>query len=156
MPIYLFDVNILIALLDPMHVHHNQAHNWFASKNFAAPKKNANSNTWATCAITESGVIRILSSPAYKELLLSPHGAAAILKRFLDSQANHIYWEKHPSLLNQDVFNLIGCQGYKQITDILLLGVCKFNAGVLATFDSSIPLRCVNDAEAGILLERIT
>jgi predicted nucleic acid-binding protein len=26
---YLLDVNLLLALTDPMHLHHNAAHRWF-------------------------------------------------------------------------------------------------------------------------------
>jgi hypothetical protein len=28
--VYLLDVNLLLALSDPMHVHHEIAHRWFA------------------------------------------------------------------------------------------------------------------------------
>ena len=29
---YLLDVNVLIALIDPAHVRHDQAHEWFAAE----------------------------------------------------------------------------------------------------------------------------
>ena len=49
---YLLDVNVLLALCDPMHVHHEAAHRWFAEKG---------SQAWATCPITENGFVRIAS-----------------------------------------------------------------------------------------------
>ena len=52
----LLDVNVLIALMDPRHVHHEQAHSWFAG---SAP------SAWATCPITENAVLRILGHPRY-------------------------------------------------------------------------------------------
>jgi predicted nucleic acid-binding protein len=53
---YLLDVNVLIALFDPSHVHHDAAHGWFS---------NSRSKGWATCPLTENAVVRILSSPSY-------------------------------------------------------------------------------------------
>ena len=47
---FLLDVNVLIALIDPGHVAHDNAHEWFAAMGHTA---------WATCPITENGVIRI-------------------------------------------------------------------------------------------------
>ena len=54
--IALLDVNVLIALLDPQHVHHNAAHHWFSSQ---VPIG------WATCPLTQNGVLRILGNPRY-------------------------------------------------------------------------------------------
>lgn len=46
----LLDVNVLVALLVPEHQHHDAAIEWFAAE--------ANQG-WATCAVTELGVIRV-------------------------------------------------------------------------------------------------
>ena len=32
MTVFLLDVNMLIALIDPAHVHHDLVHSWFARK----------------------------------------------------------------------------------------------------------------------------
>jgi predicted nucleic acid-binding protein len=45
----LLDVNVLVALLVPEHQHHNSAIVWFSKGN----------QGWATCAVTELGVIRV-------------------------------------------------------------------------------------------------
>ncbi|MEP7352122.1 MAG: VapC toxin family PIN domain ribonuclease, partial [Acidobacteriota bacterium] len=50
MSVALLDVNVLIALLWPDHVHRTPAREWFL------PNRHAG---WATCAITESGFVRI-------------------------------------------------------------------------------------------------
>jgi uncharacterized protein len=55
---YLLDVNLLLALTDPMHVHHEQAHRWFASKGDLS---------WATCPLTENGFVRVASHPSYPQ-----------------------------------------------------------------------------------------
>jgi predicted nucleic acid-binding protein len=56
---FLLDVNVLIALIDPGHVAHDDAHQWFSSRGAA---------DWATCPITENGVIRIVGHPRYPQL----------------------------------------------------------------------------------------
>src|SRR5713226_6496670 len=50
--IALLDVNVLVALFDPAHVHHEAAHAWFGANR---------KNRWATCALTENGFVRVLS-----------------------------------------------------------------------------------------------
>src|SRR6185503_2205055 len=45
----LLDVNLLVALFDPEHVHHHIAHDWFSE--YGDP--------WATCPLTENGALRV-------------------------------------------------------------------------------------------------
>ena len=52
----LLDVNVLVALFDPSHVHHTAAHDWFADRG---------EEGWATCPITENGLLRIVGHPKY-------------------------------------------------------------------------------------------
>ncbi|HWJ56793.1 MAG TPA: hypothetical protein VNR90_11235, partial [Vicinamibacterales bacterium] len=52
--IALLDVNLLVALFDPDHVHHDISHDWFAEQRGVG---------WATCPLTENGLVRVLSSP---------------------------------------------------------------------------------------------
>ena len=72
----LLDVNVLVALVDADHVHHELAHDWFADRG---------SQSWATCPVTENGFVRVLTNPAYQGGELRPdasrpgHGLA--LKR---------------------------------------------------------------------------
>lgn len=60
---YLLDVNVLIALLDPAHIQHDTAHAWFAEEGHTA---------WATCPLTENGVLRIIGHPRYPNSPGSP------------------------------------------------------------------------------------
>ena len=53
---YLLDVNVLIALVDSAHVRHDAANDWFDREGGSA---------WATCPITENGLVRIPSHPKY-------------------------------------------------------------------------------------------
>jgi predicted nucleic acid-binding protein len=52
----LLDVNVLIALLDAEHVHHDAARDWM--------RENIR-HGWATCPITQNGCLRIMAQPGY-------------------------------------------------------------------------------------------
>jgi hypothetical protein len=68
---YLLDINVLIALSDPAHVHHEAAHRWFSA---------VGSASWATCPITENGFVRVISSPSYQSIAATPAQAALRLQ----------------------------------------------------------------------------
>ena len=51
----LLDVNVLIALAWPNHVHHAAARAWF---------KERQEDGWATCPLTEAGFVRVSCNPA--------------------------------------------------------------------------------------------
>jgi uncharacterized protein len=67
---FLLDVNVLIALIDPTHVGHDAAHAWFAATGAAS---------WATCPVTENGVLRIVGHLKYPNSAGSPAAVAPIL-----------------------------------------------------------------------------
>jgi predicted nucleic acid-binding protein len=47
------DVNVLVALTNPAHVFHREAHRWLSGV-----------NRFATTPVTESGLVRMLLNPA--------------------------------------------------------------------------------------------
>jgi toxin-antitoxin system PIN domain toxin len=136
----LLDVNVLVALFDPNHVHHDVAHDWFADQREAG---------WATCPLTENGLVRVLAHPAYGAGLR----AAAVVEtlgRFKASGFHH-FWNDSLSLTDTAVFNATWLAGSRQVTDIYLLGLAARKRGCLATFDRSIPIRAVVGASADVL-----
>ena len=139
--IALLDVNVLVALFDPDHVHHDAAHDWFAQEGRAG---------WATCPLTEAGFIRVLSNPAYAGTVTRAVDVAGRLRRFCGS-SGHEFWPGDVSLLDGSVFDLSQIAGYRQLTDVYLLGLAKARGGRLVTFDRSILLRSVKGATAGSL-----
>ena len=136
----LLDVNVLVALFNPDHVHHEVAHDWFADNR---------ARGWATCAITENGFVRILAKAGARASLRS----VEILSRLRSFCAtdDHVFWADAVSLTNSAVFNLSFVQGHRQVTDIYLLGLAKFMSGCLITFDRAIPLRSVVGATAATI-----
>ena len=134
----LFDVNVLVALFDPDHVHHDVAHDWFADRGRSG---------WATCPFTEAGFVRVLSNPAYGGGAIRATDLVGRLRRFCRS-GGHVFWPDGVSLLDESVFDVSQLAGHRQLTDIYLLGVAHTCGGYLATFDRGIPFRAVKGATA--------
>jgi toxin-antitoxin system PIN domain toxin len=137
----LLDVNVLVALFDPDHVHHELAHDWFADNNV---------HGWATCPVTQNGLIRVLSNPRYGSPASTLRGVRQAVKRFL-SHKHHEFWPDDMSLCDDAAFDVGGMLGHRQITDVYLLGLATKRNGHLVTFDRSIPLRAVVGASARTL-----
>jgi uncharacterized protein len=135
----LLDVNVLVALFDAAHVHHEAAHDWFADNR---------TNGWATCAITENGFLRVLTNPQSGVTERAPVILESL--RTFCASGHHVFWPDDLSL-RDDVFDLSIAQGHRQLTDIYLLGLAAKMGGVLATFDRSIPLKAVRGARADAL-----
>lgn len=138
----LLDVNVLVALFDGDHVHHDAAHDWFSQ---------ARRHRFATTAITENGAIRILSNPAYHPAALTASSVRTQLQRFC-KLAGHVFWPGAVSLLDEGALTPHAAVTHRQLTDVYLLALAVHHDGCLATFDSSIPLSIVKGATSKHLL----
>ena len=136
MSVSLLDVNVLIALFDPSHVHHERAHRWFAR---------SRKHGWATCPLTSNGCVRILSNPAYPTITVTTGEVIARLRSFCSSP-HHEFWSDSISLLDERLFRSQLFPGHQAVTDIYLLALAVRHHGRLATFDGAIPWRPVTDA----------
>jgi uncharacterized protein len=134
----LLDVNVLLALFDPEHVHHAIAHDYFEEQRDAG---------WATCPVTENGFIRVVTNPATGFV---GERTDAIVERLLKvrQSGRYRFWSDDISLCDTRLFNAGAIRGHRQLTDIFLLGLAARNEGALATFDRSIPLAAVVGATA--------
>jgi toxin-antitoxin system PIN domain toxin len=129
----LLDVNVLVALHDPAHPNHEDAHRWFGRNR---------KRGWATSPVTVNGCVRVLSNPAYPTVAAAPAEAASRL-RVLCADPSHEFWSDSVSLLDDSLFRLQAITGHQQITDLYLLGLAVRHGGRLATFDRSIPFKAV-------------
>jgi uncharacterized protein len=136
----LLDVDVLVALFDPDRPHHEPAHVWFAANR---------DGRWATCPITENGVVRILSNAAYADPPLMPSEARDRLGTFCES-GGHVFIPDDASIRQRSLLGLRGAS-HRQLTDVYLLGLARRHGGRLATFDRGIPLRSVAGANPGDL-----
>ena len=135
----LLDVNVLVALFDPDHVHHDLAHDWFAEQR---------SHGWATCPITENGLVRVLSNPAYGATIEQPAQVVRRLAAFCRS-GGHEFWEDSLSLRDAAIFAVTLPVTSRHLTDAYLLGLARVHNGLLATFDRAIPVDAVVGARRG-------
>ncbi len=137
--IFLLDVNVLIALIDPVHIDHNRAHNWFSV---------SASHSWATCPLTENGVLRILSGSRYP----SPRPPAAIAESMLQLQRipGHIFWPDDISLLDIGRIDITRLVTTAQVTDSYLLALAIAHNGKFATFDRRLLTSAVHNGAQGL------
>jgi len=136
----LLDANLLIALFDQDHSHHELAHDWFADNR---------NRGWATCPITENALLRVLGNPRYMPASERVSSLANRLKVLCNS-SDHVSWPASISLRDTSLFDLSAAT-FRQLTDIYLAGLAHVNGGVLATFDRTIPARAVIGASPELL-----
>jgi toxin-antitoxin system PIN domain toxin len=142
MSLYLLDVNLLLALCDPHHVHHESAHQWFETRG---------QQGWATCPITENGFARVAAQPAYPS---SPGGPAVVrdlLTRFC-AHPHHHFWPDDISWRDEKIFQPTTAMTPGQLTDIYLLGLAVHHGGKLATLDRRVPVSMVKHGAAALEL----
>ena len=136
----LLDVNVLIALLDSGHLMHRAATSWLEREI---------GNGWASCPITENGVIRIMSQPAYPNSRTPIQVADRLAEAC--SSPDHVFWPEDISLLSNGVLNWGRILGHRQVTDAYLLAVATRHKGRFVTFDQRISVDTVISAEVGNL-----
>lgn len=131
---WLLDVNVLLALVDPLHSQHARAHAWFALA----------SGQWASCVLTQNGALRILAHRSYTNPVASPAEAAQVLGQMC-AMPSHQFWPCDLSLLDDPIVVPARLLSHAQITDTYLLALAVRHGGKLATFDK----RLVADAVRG-------
>ncbi|MEQ1604663.1 MAG: TA system VapC family ribonuclease toxin [Pyrinomonadaceae bacterium] len=140
---YLLDVNILVALIDPDHVHSDIAHGWWVA---------ANHDQFATCPLTENGAVRILSNPNYSSTVkFTAQQVIEKLGEFADLY-DHEFWPDDVSLRDGNVFMADKIYGSRQITDIYLLALAVKAGGCFITFDSGITTSAVVNVNSNSLV----
>lgn len=128
---YLLDVNLLLALSDPMHVFHDAAHRWFAANG---------SRAWATCPITENAFVRIASHPRYPNRPGDAGAVLALLRQFCAAEG-HQFWTEDVSI--RDLVRPEAVITHTQVTDLYLLGLAVHKGGKLATLDQHLPVTVI-------------
>jgi toxin-antitoxin system PIN domain toxin len=125
MSVALLDINILLALAWPTHVHHAAARRWFAANRGAG---------WATCPQTEWAFLRLSIQPAVVKAGITFADAFTSLAASLSTPEHH-FWpldysvtEILPEIRNRLV-------GHHQLSDALLLDLAIRRSGRLTTFD---------------------
>lgn len=131
----LLDVNVLIAVHDADHLDHARAVAWLSAEV---------RHGWATCPLTQNGLLRIMSQPGYPSPV--PLAQAVALLRRSAATPHHAFWPGDLSVLDDAAFDLSQVHGHRQLTDVYLLGLAVRHGGRLVTFDQRIPLSAVRQA----------
>lgn len=122
------DVNTLIAAAWPNHIHHRAARKWLEEETAAG---------WATCPIVQSGFIRISMNAAVVGEEIDFVSAAAFLRRYT-SDPRHLFWDADESPLAWPSWLRDRVQGYRQVTDAVLLATAAARNGILVTLDAGL------------------
>lgn len=138
---HLLDVNVLIALIDPSHVHHDRAHAWFHTVGI---------QEWLSCPTTQNGVVRIVSHPRYSNAQASPLTAVQSL-RTLVKLGRHRFVSDHVSVLDPTVVEAKALLSSAQVTDTYLLALAHMEGASLATFDTRIVTTAVRGSAARVV-----
>ncbi|MHB8718218.1 MAG: TA system VapC family ribonuclease toxin [Candidatus Dormibacteria bacterium] len=132
---HLLDVNVLISLAWPNHVHHSAAHAWFGT-----------AGAWATTPLTEVGFTRVSSGPAVGHPV-KPADALALLDELRDLPG-HVF-------LADDVAGVVGhwleappVATRHQVADAHLLALAMRHDARLATFDRGLAAAAMASARA--------
>jgi toxin-antitoxin system PIN domain toxin len=126
--VYLLDANVLVALAWPEHGAYERASRWFA--------RHARLG-WATSPMTQAGLVRVLSNPAFSERALTVAGALQVLRRNV-AVREHQFWTDAISVPEAMERMPTALSGHQQITDAYLVALAMHNKGKLATFDRGI------------------
>lgn len=121
----LLDVNVLLALTWDQHIHHEVAHARFAEL-----------DSWSTCPVTESGLVRLLLTEQVVGRKVS--GGEALGQ--LDAMRQVAGWSFVPdsvSLATPSIDTRV-LMGRRQVTDLQLVNLAAAADMPLATFDASL------------------
>lgn len=125
---FLLDVNVLMALAWPTHVHHQAAHAWFEENQKAG---------WATCPLTQIAFVRLSLQPA---VVKTPMHIGDVLEALtqITTHSTHRFWRQESGFaeLREEVHARV--VGHQQVSDAVLLDLALRNRGRLATFDRKI------------------
>ncbi|MEE4024097.1 TA system VapC family ribonuclease toxin [Gordonia sp. PKS22-38] len=119
------DVNVLVALMQPGHVHHHAAQKWFASV-----------TRFATTPVTETGLLRLALNAAVMGRVVDRDAAMATL-RSLRGHERSVFLPDDSSLGGADI-DLSGLVGFRQVTDLHLVNLAARHSARLVTFDAKI------------------
>lgn len=137
----LLDVNVLVALAWPTHLHHGAAVDWFTSRN---------GEPWATTPVVQLGFIRVSSNQRVLADARSPREAASVMLA-LTEVAGHEFWVDDVEPAHAQSSDHRRINGYQQVTDAHLLALAEWHDGCVATFDKAMASLAVDPRRIHIL-----
>ena len=125
----LLDVNLLVSLAWPNHVHHAPARRWFDERRHRA---------WATTPVTECGFVRVSSNRATIPTAVTPAEAIALLGR-MRAVPGHLFLPDDVELVTAgDPADAARVVAHRLVTDAHLVALARRHGALLATFDRGV------------------
>ena len=125
---HMLDVNVLIALAWPIHVHHPIAHAWFERMGHLS---------WATCPLTQLAVVRVSSNPRIISTAVSPRAAVQALRE-MAGLPGHVFWADDLQVNDLASFAGSALVGHRQVADAYLIELARHHKGKVATLDGGV------------------
>lgn len=125
----LLDVNVLLAATWPDHRSHLAVRTWMAHQAELQ---------WASCAITQSGFVRLSCNASATPHPASPAEALGLLAQ-MTAHPGHHFWQECPAISQLALWPSLVLRGQRQITDGYLLALAHHHKGRLVTLDRGIP-----------------
>lgn len=123
----LLDVNVLVALVWPQHLHHARAHAWLAQHRAR----------FATTPLTEAALVRLSLKRSVTDTDIAPAEALALLTG-VRAHPQHLF-VPDDSTLADPVISLRRFATTRQVTDLHLVNLCAVHGLVLLTLDRAVP-----------------
>jgi predicted nucleic acid-binding protein len=127
------DVNVLLALMDPLHTHHDAAHRWFL-KNGPIRLR--------LCSHTVNGVLRVASQPKYPNSLGNTAAVRDALLIFVE-KTGAAFCKSEFSILDDLLMRLPNLLSPASVADFYLLGLAVSNDYKFASFDRRISAHAI-------------
>ena len=136
----LLDINVIMALLDQGHVLHTAATRWLQQEL---------DHGWATCPITENGVVRSMVQPTYP----NPQQAAAVAARLAEAcrHPSHAFLPEPLSLLQNGLIRWERLLGPVRSPTPVFWRLAVHHGARFATFDQRIATDVVPSAGPALL-----
>jgi len=115
------------------HVAHHRVFPWFEDEGMKC---------WATCPITQNGVIRILGHPSYPGGHADCGLIAALLSELCHA-TTHVFWPDDLDLLTSDIVRFDRLPSSKHLTDTYLFALACSRDAKLVTLDRKISTAAV-------------
>ena len=139
---FLLDVNVLIALIDPAHLQHDLAHEWF---------ERVGAQSFATSPITENGLLRIVGHPKYPNSPGPPSVVAKSLAAIRELKG-HQFWPDKISIADSAVIDTAKLSNHARVTDSYLLALAANRGEKLASLDRKLAVDAVLGGAASLEL----
>ena len=137
---HLLDANVLIALGDSNHVHHERVQRWFHSQPGRA---------WATCPLTENAFLRIVGASSYPSSPGDPDVVRTLLNQMC-AFPGHQFWPDGLTLRDKRVFRILPAS--RHLTDVYLLALAVSRKATFATLDERIDPKAVPGGTSAYLV----